>query len=125
MMISMDKKYKYRNGEPARILCIDSGDENWPVISLTKNSGVMFHQPNGEFEAMESSRDLIECSKYDDFKDGDKVMVSSSCLVEYKRYFAYEKDGCAYCYQDGSTKWTSDGIVTIWENCRKATDDDR
>jgi hypothetical protein len=50
-MISMDKKYKYRNGQPARILCVDRKEFNanhvYPVISLGQDGALRYHHYDG------------------------------------------------------------------------------
>lgn len=124
-MISMDKKYKYRNGEPAIILCVDSGYDEYPVISLTPEGGAIFHKVNGEYEDIESSRDLIEISKYADFKDNEEVVCWNWNESKVKRHFAYEKDGNAFCYADGKSTWTaSHNETTSWDMCVKASEFD-
>jgi len=46
-MIDINKKYRFRNGEDARILCVDSGDENYPVIALTREGQTSLHTKSG------------------------------------------------------------------------------
>lgn len=60
-MISMDKEYRYRNGEPARVLCVDAGGPE-PVISLAKNGSIRRHRPDGLWWkfGQASDADLIE-----------------------------------------------------------------
>ena len=59
--ISMDKKYKYRNGEPARVLCIDSSGL-YPVISLDPEGYTIKHISTGHFYGIDrmNAFDLIE-----------------------------------------------------------------
>lgn len=59
--ITLDKKYKYRNGEPARILAIDTPG-NMPVVSVTVSGLLIQHNPEGGFfrSSPESIYDLIE-----------------------------------------------------------------
>lgn len=127
-MISMDKKYKYRNGEPARILCVDSGSSSMPVISTNSRGEVTLHNTNGWVFSLgvDSDWDLIECPKYDGFRDGDEVVCwyDNILFSTVKRYFAYEKDGEAWCYANGQSKWTSDGTLTAWKNCMLASEFD-
>lgn len=35
-MIDMNKTYRYRNGQPARVLCVNRPDAQ-PVVSMAKN----------------------------------------------------------------------------------------
>lgn len=61
MKIDINKKYRYRNGESARILCVDApGDQ--PVISLDGSGDTLAHNAAGQFFLYneESSLDLIE-----------------------------------------------------------------
>jgi len=63
MTISMEKKYRYRNGEPARVLCTDSPHPSRPVVSLGLEDGrLLTHFPNGWFWGWDSldGHDLIE-----------------------------------------------------------------
>jgi len=59
--IQLDKKYRYRNGEPARILCIDAPGAE-PVFSLTRTGAVHGHTADGIYygKEVESHLDLIE-----------------------------------------------------------------
>ena len=41
------KPCQYRNGEPARILCTDSGDELYPIVSITKQGVPITHNTKG------------------------------------------------------------------------------
>lgn len=61
MKIDINKKYRYRNGKPARILCVDApGDQ--PVISINNEGSVHGHEANGNFYPYggSSRSDLIE-----------------------------------------------------------------
>jgi hypothetical protein len=46
--ISMDRKYAYRNGEPARILCVDGNDVVFPVIAMDRYGIVTKHNREGK-----------------------------------------------------------------------------
>lgn len=62
MKIELSKNYSYRNGEPARILCVDAPcitePFHYPVISLRSNGTTVHHQDNGL--TPETDFDLIE-----------------------------------------------------------------
>lgn len=60
MQITMDKKYTYRNGESARILCVDRPYADIPVISMRENGAVVFHRLCGKQYSNVSEWDLIE-----------------------------------------------------------------
>jgi len=47
-MISMTKKYRYRNGEEARILCVDGFDKTYPIVSMTPSGQSLLHHISGE-----------------------------------------------------------------------------
>jgi hypothetical protein len=61
MKISMNKKYRYRKGDPARVLCVDASGE-YPVISLDENGDTTQHIANGQvlLDGLGTSWDLIE-----------------------------------------------------------------
>ncbi len=58
MQITMDKKYIYRNGESARILCIDSNKIEFPVVSIANDGTLCYHHADGT--AVIESWSLIE-----------------------------------------------------------------
>jgi len=59
--ITMDKQYRYRNGNPARVLCVDGPKENFPVISVTGNGAMFSHTADGHFLNINADeQDLIE-----------------------------------------------------------------
>lgn len=55
----MDKKYKYRNGEQAKVLCTDGYMEDHPVVSMKENGNLYVHRNTGEWD-FDNSFDLIE-----------------------------------------------------------------
>lgn len=66
MKIDINKKYRYRNGKPARILCVDGPciylGEPQPVMSMDADGEVNAHFPSGRFVSAvhDSDLDLIE-----------------------------------------------------------------
>ena len=60
-MITMDKQYRYRNGQPARVLCVDANSKH-PVIALTDDGLTSRFGRDGKFysDGTESIWDLIE-----------------------------------------------------------------
>lgn len=121
-LITLDKKYKTRCGYPVRVLCVDRNDPTYPVVVLVGYPGgdlVDCYCKTGVLNEGEvHDLDLIEVSPYEDFKKDDKVMVSSDGQQWYKRYFAYELEGIAYCWNDSMGSWTADKVVS-WSFCRK------
>lgn len=126
-LISMDKKYKTRCGYPVRILCVDRKDA-LPVLFLyTHNDSetACSASSTGKVDWNDTDYDLIEVSPYEDFKKGDKVMVRDyEDFTWNKRYFAYEKAGKVYCFENGRDSWASDNQVTPWKYCRKPTQEE-
>jgi hypothetical protein len=61
MKIDINKKYRYRNGTAARILCVDAPTKAEPVISMDEDGLIRRHKPDGEYyNDGTSSLDLIE-----------------------------------------------------------------
>ena len=60
-MIDINKKYKYRDGSPARILCIDR-NRSMSVVTLADSGEINTHGTNGNYlsSGQESEKDLIE-----------------------------------------------------------------
>lgn len=67
-MIEMNKTYRTRSGKPARVLCVDSQNEQNPVVALIQDSPeeeyVTTYSPDGRFlwdeEGVQHPYDLIE-----------------------------------------------------------------
>jgi len=63
-MIDINKKYRYRNGEEARILCVDRPIkmDMCLVLSMDPNGSVWYHDENGRIcsDKIDSLLDLIE-----------------------------------------------------------------
>jgi hypothetical protein len=60
-MITMDKKYKYYNGEDARILCIDRPfNGNLVVLSMRQNGAIVQSTIEGRSRYCQGEYDLIE-----------------------------------------------------------------
>jgi hypothetical protein len=66
MKIDINKKYRYRSGKPARILCVDGpcvhAGEPQPVVSMDEDGETNTHFPSGRFISAlkDSDWDLIE-----------------------------------------------------------------
>lgn len=61
--IEMGKKYRYRNGEPAKILSINASETNSPVISIDDCGNPRMHNVYGKhfvYNGEPSDYDLIE-----------------------------------------------------------------
>lgn len=61
-MISMDKKYRTRDGREVRLLCVDGPRKDWPVVGYIGE--VLLHWTGGgasyHFAGREDPNDLIE-----------------------------------------------------------------
>ena len=120
----MDKKYKTKDGEPVRILCVDKPGE-YPVVGLIGSSiHVEVWTLQGQYyEDKPYRHDLVEVSEWDDFKIDEPVMVRDSEKENWKKaHFAgVSCRGYAKTWQDGETSWTSDASTLTWKLCRKPT----
>lgn len=60
MKIDLNKKYRYRDGKPARVLCVDAPGD-YSVISMLPDGDILRHGESGAYYSEgNSSRDLIE-----------------------------------------------------------------
>ncbi len=68
MKIDINKKYRYRSGEPVRVICIDAC-ELYPVIAIDEAGDPTTHTADGRcFEDEESDNDLIEVREQREFR---------------------------------------------------------
>lgn len=62
-MIEMEKKYQYRNGEPATIVFTNARNRYYPVISVNEYGLPLRHTENGKYDPTKKDYhpyDLIE-----------------------------------------------------------------
>ena len=59
-MIDINKKYRYRNGEEARILCVDRPVNICTVISMADSGAIIHHDSDGRSGHGLDEYDLIE-----------------------------------------------------------------
>lgn len=87
-LISMDKKYKTRDGRDVRVLCVDNNGacaEGYPVVAIVDGAVVAFTATGGFYpDSEERDMDLIEVVQehivwIEVFKSQDKVI---SCSYE-------------------------------------------
>lgn len=125
MQISMDKKYRTRNGKAVRIFCTDlKGDFTVAGAILYEDADAIDRWTSSgsyDFGKSESGFDLIEVSPYEDFKIDEPVMVRDNEQDSWKRrYFSHEKDGVAFTFHLGATSWSSYGRTMYpWMQCRR------
>jgi len=63
-LISMDKQYRTTSGSEIRILCIDSGCEEYPVVAVVDKDVIKFTAEGKYwFDGDTSDHDLIEVPK--------------------------------------------------------------
>jgi hypothetical protein len=124
-MISIDKKYRTRDGEDVRILCTDAPGK-YPVVGLIEGeeepqrwtiSGGHVNVQKGYYF------DLIEVPPWDDFKIDEPVMVRDDLFGKWKpRHFARVINGKPATWLSGCTSWSiGDGDTTRWNECRRPT----
>jgi hypothetical protein len=126
-MIEMGKKYRTRDGWPARVICVDAKTPR-PVIAIAEDPRdpsddfVIRTTMEGRFnDSNKSGYDLIEVGPYDDFKIDEPVMVREGVRRWIRRYFAgVAPDGRATTWNSGATSWTTDSHMP-WDECRRPT----
>jgi len=114
-MIEMGKAYKYRSGQPAKIVYIhdDDADTNFPVVSVDIIGCPHTHTAEGKFDDLDnkSRYDLIEVQPYEDFNIDDEVIVWINPNAKVKGHFAgVSGSGMPMIWQDGRTSFTSVGL---------------
>lgn len=124
----MDKKYRYRNGDPAIVIWAkERGEDPYPVISLRKDGEILTHSKTGRavLEDIPDPFDLIEVSPYEDLKIDDPVMAYHAMDgTPYPRHFAgVEPDGRPRTWANGRTSFSihSNNDYIICDKCRRPT----
>ena len=83
-MITMDKKYRCRDGVPVTVLAVGL-NAHGSVVAVRHNTNsdvvIMLSSDGRWADNYDNPMDLIEISPYDDFKVDDKVMVSPNGRV--------------------------------------------
>lgn len=133
-MIYMNKKYRTRDGNAARILVTDLvTDTPYKVLAaVTGDDGqeICFsYTIDGKFYYSTSSgSDLVEFTPWDDFKVDDPVLVKNlDDNYWVKRYFAgVDANGDPTTWYSGATSWSTStqSIVEHWDECKSARDVD-
>lgn len=117
-MISMDKKYKTKDGREVKILYTSlKGD--FPVIGVI-NDRLFFYTKEGSNSSSYSINDIVE--PYTDFKIDDKVLVTNNySTIKHKRHFAGVNSlGQPMAFMNGETSWSTMQPPCSWETCEKA-----
>lgn len=133
MKISMDKKYRTRNGRAVRVLCVDRKCDEFPVVAavLSSDGKETIHTFTAEGKYAlgdhKTPTDLVEVSEWDDFKIDDLVMVRNTDDGAWNlRHFAGVDSKCdrPSTWVDGTTSWTANRSKSIWIYCRKPTEEE-
>ena len=69
MKIDINKTYRYRNGQPARVLCVDAGGGQ-PVVSVTDDGQIRRHEQDGRYypDREPTPKDLFEVREPREFR---------------------------------------------------------
>jgi len=127
--VDMSKKYHYRNGRPAQVLCIDRDHPEYPVVSMTEDGTLITHDVEGYVWDKDHKEmyDLIEDNPYASFQIDEPVMVRDDCDSAWtKRHFAgVDSEGRPMTWACGMTSWTASNNKTMWKECRRPTKGER
>lgn len=121
-MIDKSKTYKDSDGE-VRILCIDSGIEDYPVVGVA-NGAVHTYTADGRFfsDRQSSTYDLTETTPYDFPTDAKGLAWNDSHETKYKRYFdEVGEDGRPKLWAGGATSWSASHSVA-WDHFELITE---
>ena len=126
--IEMNKKYRTRDGRPARVICVDAKSTQ-PVVALVSRTRdetsefIIRVSLKGEFYTGEKYElDLIEVTPYDDFKIDEPVMVRNNAAEWERRHFAGISDkGSPMTWNHGMTSWSAAELKSSWDECHRPT----
>lgn len=108
--IEMGKQYRTRDGRSVRILCVDRGGNNYPVVALISGQLVYSFGETGSFHNEKDCHylDLIEYNPANDLKMDQAIWVKDDDdEVWYPRHFKGVSDnGLVDCWMDGRTSHT-------------------
>lgn len=114
--ININSFYRTRSGLPARILCVDRKNTEYPVISLVNIDNqeiILTHTEYGQYAMSkpENDYDLVEYDLAETFVLDQPIWVRDSILNKWvKRHFhSYEPENkIVYAWGNGKTSFTSD-----------------
>ena len=119
MGISMDKKYKTREGRDVK-LYTTSHIGRWCVVgSIGQHNDICSWDSRGKHKAF-NGFDLIEVPLCSDFKDDDKVICwNAGSNVFHRGHFAGIHYGKPCIYPDGRSSWTCEigSDLVPYDNC--------
>ena len=124
MAIEMGKKYRTRDGQDVRILCVD-GPGNGPVLGYVLGAamGVLEWDANGVYvqPGPESAIDLVEVNPYADIAidtpgwGRDMYDDLNGYNWQALHFAGIDKDGRPRCFVWGCTSHTSEGETLPWD----------
>ena len=122
--VSMEKKYRTRDGRNVRVLLLDWEHDEYPVVAVMKDQ-VVVYTAQGKYysNSQESSFDLIEVSQWDFPIDTPVLVRDYDNEVWNKRYFSgVNKEGKPTAFERGVTSFSAEPNVrkVTWEQCIKA-----
>lgn len=128
--IEMGKKYRTASGSDVRILCVNLTNNCYPVAVEVFDKGetvssLSSYTSYGEkwSDGHDQHLKLVEVLPYEDFKDGDPVVVSNQedFYHSFRRHFkGMSTTGLnVVCHDLGVTKWSCE--TNVWKYCRKPT----
>jgi hypothetical protein len=119
MKITMDKKYRTRDGASVRVLCLDIDISTQPVLAYCRGE-IEYYTTDGRLliNGKESPLDLVEVSPYDHIKKGDPVLVGnidSPGYVKSIRIFFGITDGGLIDARISPE--STDPSISVWDTC--------
>lgn len=118
MKITMDGKYKTRDGRGVRILCVDGSNPGYPVVAELPQGWVMLYKDNGVSPTSDTGLDLVEVRDRvpDDTPVDAKIWVrNSEGEVWMPAHFCKSFQGRTYIWACGTTIHTSGGHASTWK----------
>lgn len=110
--IDINKKYRYRNGDPATILTTQRPIQKWRVISMDDSGTLRFHDMYGA-ERTSFHNDLVEPTEWDHIERGDVVEVRNNGESIWKlRRFEAINNGKPFAFHDNGN------VAGSWDECR-------
>lgn len=124
-MISMNKMYRTRGGMPARVLCVDLKNGDYPVLAAIEgpNGREFVNSYTAEGNVVSArflgQEDLIEIFPWSDIKIDARVMVRNDRGEELQPgHFAGVRGGRPTTWMNGETSWSSEeNNVEFWNEC--------
>lgn len=128
MKVEMGKEYKTKSGQIVRrVLCADRNTDEYPVVVEMESGEICTYTSAGAFISEAANpMDLVEITKWHDFKIDDKVMVrKNGSATWYKRYFSGDNgEGKPTAFHNGGSLWSNINYPAVWDECRRPTEEE-